>query len=263
MPGKGCPGHRAAALEGAGAGDAEAVRLVDEQHGVVLLGQGQQAGERGFVAQDAVEGFDGDQCARFRPVGQQPAGVLHAVVGERFGAGAAEPETVDHRGVAVFIRDDQGPGAAERRDHTDVGQIAGGEHQRRLHPGQHGQFLLEVQMQPGGSGHQARGRGARAPQRRGRRSCLGNPRVRREAQVVVAGQVDELFVRGAGERAADQAPAVPDRGLPLEPLGHRGAHAAPPRRRAGTRSWTSATAAVMPAVICSMSAAVLMYGGMV
>ena len=75
----------------------------------------------------------------------------------------------------------------------------------------------------------------------------------------------ELFIRGAGERAAGQAPAVPDCGLPLEPLGHRGAHAAPPNLvgthvRAGTRSWTSATAAVMPAVICSTSAAVLMYG---
>ena len=32
---------------------------------------------------------------------------------------------------------------------------------------------------------------------------------------------------------------------------------------AGVRSWTSATAAVIPAVICSTSAAVLMYGGMV
>ena len=36
MPGKGCPGHRAAALKGTGAGDAEAVGLVDEQHGVML-----------------------------------------------------------------------------------------------------------------------------------------------------------------------------------------------------------------------------------
>ena len=62
MPGKVCPGHRAAALEAAGAGDAEAVGFVDEQHGVVLLCQCQQVGERRFVAQDAVEGFDGDHA---------------------------------------------------------------------------------------------------------------------------------------------------------------------------------------------------------
>jgi hypothetical protein len=178
MPGQGGPGHRAAALEAAGAGDAEAVGLVDQQHGVVLPGQRQQVSERRLVAEDAVDGFDGDNRPRFLPSGEQAAGFRHAVVGEGFGAGAAEPEAVDHRGVAVLVRDDQGSGTAQRRDHPDVGQIAGGEDQCRFHPGQRGQFLLKVQMQLGGSGDQARGGGAGAPPRCGLRGCPGDPRVR-------------------------------------------------------------------------------------
>ncbi len=58
-------------------------------------------------------------------------------------------------------------------------------------------------------------------------AASASPRVRGEAKIVVAGQIDELFVSGAGERAADQAPAVPDGGLLLEPRVIEAAHAAP------------------------------------
>ena len=44
------------------------MRLVNEQHGVVLLGQCEEVRERGLVAVHAVDGFDGDECPRLRLV---------------------------------------------------------------------------------------------------------------------------------------------------------------------------------------------------
>ncbi|MCY1373217.1 hypothetical protein D9M69_604770 [compost metagenome] len=170
----------------------------------------------------------------------------------------------------MLIRHYQRPGPAERRDHPDVRQVAGREDQPGLHAGKRGQFPLKLKVKFGGAGNEARGCGTCAPPRQGVRGRFRQARVRGQAQIVVAGQIDEAFVGSTGEGPADQAPAVPHPGLPLEPLGHGGTHAAPPRpARAdpttsrAPASWTSVTAPTMPAVIWAMSAAVLMYGGIV
>ena len=119
----------------------------------------------------------------------------------------------------------------QRGHHGQVGQVAGGEHQRLRRPGEGGQLGLQPAVQLGRPGHQPGTGGARAPvPGRGRRR-LGQPRVRRQSQVVVGGQVDWPVVAG---RPGDQRPAQPGRG-PARPR-RPAAPPAPPARRSFPRS---------------------------
>ena len=200
------------------AAQAEAVGLVDdEQRTGGRAGLGELDQRRG-VTEHGVDRLGQHQHPPVAGAGEGGPDRGHVVVRRHHDLGPRQPGGVDQRGVDVGVGDDQGGPVDERGDHREVGVVAGRGDQRRRPAQEGGQLALEVVVQGEGPGHQAGGAGAGAPE--GRRLGRGGAdlRVPREAEVVVAGQVEHGLVGAVRDQPPDQ-PGGLARGRPLgEPV---------------------------------------------
>ena len=195
-----------------GTEDAEAVRVVDHQRGVVLRGQRRQLAQRRevtvhaehAVADDQPQPCRGGALVRQRrgeagEIGMRDARVLRT----------GQATTVDQRGVVEFVGDQQIVAAQQRAQHAEVGRPAGGEqqHARPLH--EVGELFFQLPVLAVVAGHQRRGAAAGAVGQ-GRTGGFGQPRVGGQAQVVVAAEIDaaapgdlQMRAMAAVDRPAD------------------------------------------------------------
>lgn len=95
--------------------------------------------------------------------------------------------------------------AGERRDGRQVGRVAGGQHQGRLETAEFGQLALEFGMQCGGAGDQPGSGRARTPLARGPGRGGGDVGVPRQAQIVVAREVQKSGRGGPGAQGTDES----------------------------------------------------------
>ena len=161
--------------------------------------------------------------------------------------GAAEPDGVDQRGVHVGVGDDQALAVDERGDRRQVGVVAGRQHEGRGLAEEAGEVGLELGVQRQGAGDQPRGAGAGAPGP----CCFGgrgdDGRVAREAEVVVAGQVERAVVGRSRPQAASQVELVAPSCLLAQPglPGIGGVTRRPPRLRRRRRCGATSSSVQM------------------
>ena len=105
------------------------------------------------------------------------------------------------------VGDDQGVAAGQRGDHGEVGVVAGGQHERRRLAEEVGQLVLDLGVQAGGAGDQAGRAGAGAPLVGGLGGGPHDVGVAGEAEVVVAGQVEDVRRPGACGTSRRVSPA--------------------------------------------------------
>ena len=126
------------------------------------------------------------------------------VVAEPHQLGAAERDRIDEAGVNELVGKDRVVTADERRDDTGIREVAAAENQRGGIALEVGQAPFELLVDGQRAGDQARSGRSRAILVE-RLPCGGNhARMFRQAQIVVAGKVQELapvqqdFAAGAG-----------------------------------------------------------------
>ncbi|MNT26503.1 hypothetical protein D3C72_1620790 [compost metagenome] len=109
---------------------AEAVGVIDNDPGVMALGQFQQLAQRRDIAVHAEHAVGHDQLAlagagrqqRFQRGGVAMRVALHV--------GAREPRPIDQRGMVERLAEQRGARGAQRGQHRHVGHVAGAEIQR-------------------------------------------------------------------------------------------------------------------------------------
>ena len=165
--------QQAAAL---GAMHADRMRLVDVGQRTVAARHRQQGAQRRDVAVHRVQRLEGHQL---RPVGierrESRVEVRGIVVREDHGLGTAAPDALDHRRMVVGVREHHATRqrGGEGRQHGVVGDVTGGEHQRRVLAVQRGELRLQRDDRIVGTGDVAGAAGAGAVARRAR---CGSPR---------------------------------------------------------------------------------------
>jgi hypothetical protein len=132
--------------------------------------------------------------------------------------GSGEAAAVDQGGVDVGVGDDRRLAAGQGGDRTHVGQEAGGEHQRRRRSAEAGQLVFQLGVQVGGAGDQAGAGRAGSPAQGGRGGRAADPFVAGQAQVVVAGQVEQVRVGLPGPKPARQPGGPALRGVHIKPV---------------------------------------------
>ena len=211
------------------AGNADGMGLVDDQHGVVRLGDRGQLDERCGVAEHGVDGLDEDEGTRLGAVAQ---GLLDCgevvVTRDHQRTGLGQPTGIDQGRVHMGVADDQRVRVGEGGDDPEVGVVARGEGEGGGMSGERREGRLELGVQLEGAGDEPRCAGAGSPlPRRGRRG-LDHARVAAEPEVVVAGQVDDVGGRRAGSEVTLEAAFLARLPPGVEPVveAHRTAAAA-------------------------------------
>ena len=193
----------------AGAEHAEGMGLIHQQRHPVACAEGRQGGQGRRAAFHAVEAFAEHQQGGLgagAPLAEQEAlEIGRVVVGEALQAGAAGAHAGQQRVVDQAIGQHQAVAIGEGADGGQVGLEAAGEEQHPLAPQPGGQGLLQLQMHRTGAADQARGGGAEAAGVEFGRSGRQHGRIATEAQVVVAGQVQQ---GGGRRRAGSSGPGV-------------------------------------------------------
>ena len=207
--------------------------LVQVDEGAVAFGHPAQRGHVGAVAVHAEHTFRHNQ-ARARlagALGQQRIQVVEIVVPETYlpharglaavmQAGMVQP-VAEHQRVALARYAQQG------RQHGGVDLPARGEQQRRLGPLEAGQLGFDGFVQVEIARHQARGARAGAMARRPVGHALGQQGMPGQAEIVVAGEIDDVAAverhMPAARRgdSAQTAPRLALRGA-VELLGKQG-----------------------------------------
>ena len=118
---------------------------------------------------------------------------VDVVVPEPLHRGTRELGAGDQRVVGVLVEHDVVVTAEEAADGADVGDVAGGEHQRRLTAVEVGQLVLEGAVEVEGAVQEAGAGDAGAVSPGGHLGGLDHLRVVREAQVVVRAEVDVVL----------------------------------------------------------------------
>ena len=199
---------------------AEAVRIVDDEPGVVRVGQREQARERRDIAVHAEHRIGGDELAprgRGREARRQRVRVAMRIAHERR---PREQRAVVQARVIELVGEDRVVAAGERRQDREVGEIARRERERpraRAGRDERGQFALRASScgaawphtrcdAPAPTPHCADGRRRRRDQRR----------VVRESEVVVAGEREQrrpVDAHARALRAVEHAPRARQPGL--------------------------------------------------
>ncbi len=132
---------------------------------------------------------------------------LDVVVPEPLHGGAGELGAGEQRVVGVLVEDDEVVAVEQAADGADVGDVAGGEHQRGFPLVELGQLGLEGAVEVEGAVEEAGAGDPGAVPTGGRLGGFDHLRVVREAQVVVGAEVDvvvaldgEPGLRGALDR---------------------------------------------------------------
>ena len=109
---------------------AEAVRVIDDEPGVVAFGQRQQLRQRREVAVHAEHGVGHDQFAPRLAAGEQALQRIGIVVRVAVMLGARQQCSVDQRGVVQAVGEDRVTTTGQRRQQAEVGHHAGAEKER-------------------------------------------------------------------------------------------------------------------------------------
>jgi hypothetical protein len=112
--------------------DAEAVRVVDDQPGIVALGQREDQRQRGEVAVHAEHGVGDDHLAGSIAGGQLPfqrGDIVVRIALDIGPVGLGQLHGVDQRGVVQLVGEHRVAAAGQGRRDGEVGQVAGGEGQ--------------------------------------------------------------------------------------------------------------------------------------
>ena len=139
--------------------------LVEIGHRAVLFGDVADFLDRRDVAIHRIDRFEGDDlrhvAAIFR---QQPVEILRIIVLPDALLGPGVADALDHRGMVAFVGEDDAARdvRSERAERGPVGDIAGGEQQRRLLAVQVGKLALKHDVVVVGAGDVAGAAGAGA-----------------------------------------------------------------------------------------------------
>ena len=120
-------------------------------------------------------------------------GVGDVFVAEDFDFGAGEAGTVNDAGVVELVGEDEVVFAEDGGDGPGVGGESGLEDDAGFDAFEGGDFFFELHMEAHGSGDSANSAGAYAVVADGGDGGFFEPGVVAEAEVVVAGEVDDLF----------------------------------------------------------------------
>ena len=109
--------------------------LIHHEPRAIFLGDGAKLGQRGGIAQHAVEPFGDHQRALglFPQTPQALAQVLGVIVAEGKEIGPADAAAVIDAGMAMTVQYDLVAGAQDAHQKTQIGLIAGGKHHGRRH----------------------------------------------------------------------------------------------------------------------------------
>ena len=188
---------RAAAVA---AEDSGGVGVVDHHDGVVFFGQFGEFGDGADVAvhgEDAV-GDDELYAGLVLDFLEELLAVGDVFVAEDLDFGAGETGAVDDGGVVEFVGQDEVFFAEDGADGAGVGGEAGLEDDAGFDVFEGGDFALELHVDAHGAGDGADGAGAYAVVSDGLDGGFGEFWVVAEAEVVVAGEIDDaLAVVGA------------------------------------------------------------------
>ena len=135
--------------------------------------------------------------ARAASCALQRGGVAVRIVVDR---GARDAARVDQRGVVEAVAEDRAAFPDERRREPEVCHVAGREEQRALAAGEFREFLFERVVLALVTRDEVRGARADAVQARRLDERLGHARMRGEAEVVVAAEIDAARRRRARSR---------------------------------------------------------------
>ena len=187
---------------------ADGMGLVDEGQRAVAPRDGQQLAQRRDVAVHRVQRFERHQLRPGRVErGESRLEVRGVAVREHDGFGAAAPDALDHRRVVVGVGQHHAPGqrAGEGREHRVVGDVAGGEHQRRVLAVQRREFRFERDDRVVGARDVAGATGAGAVARQREPARLEHQRVAAHAEVVVAAPDGDRAAHAVEGRERDRA----------------------------------------------------------
>jgi hypothetical protein len=180
---------------------AERVCFVEEQTGVVSIGERPEAGDRGEVPVHREDGLRGDQGgpgvrARLR---QEVSEVIEVTMSIDENARSAQATSIDDTGVVECVAEYEVSRAEERLQRTDVGGVSGREQDRARKPDERGQRRLRARVAVEGTCDQATRSGAGRDERSlGDRSS--EARISGEAEIVVGREADEVALADPDHR---------------------------------------------------------------
>jgi hypothetical protein len=196
---------------------AKRVRLVHHQHRASPAAHLVQRPQRSQIAIDTIHRIGHDQRALLAALGQHPVHRGDVVVRHHGDPRPRQPARVHQRGVIRGVGHDQRASPRQRRQHTEVRRVSGGEHQCSFGTAEVGEFSLERRMQLDRTGDQP-GAGRPGPpglhgvDRRGH-----DPWIAREPEVVVARQIEQAVVRPSRPQLATQTCGPPHIRVRVEP----------------------------------------------
>ena len=192
--------------------DAGGVGFVDQEHRIVLFGQFGEARERGEVAVHAEERVGGDQpAAEVARCAEHLFECFRVAVRVDEARGPGQPAAVDEAGVVLGVGKDRVAVVHQRGNDAGVGGEAGREDKGCFGAFELGEAALQFGVTRRTATHQ-RTRATAPPfalDRRAGGRC--QPRVRRQAEVVVRAEVHQLAAiernRGRLRTVADRQPS--------------------------------------------------------
>ena len=175
--------------------DARGVGVVDHHDGVVLPGESGELVDGADVAVHRKDAVRDDELAAGLVLDffEELFGVGDIFVAEDLDLGAGETGAIDDGGVVQFVRQDEVAFAEDGGDSAGIGGEAGLEDDAGLDVFEAGDLFFELHVDAHGAGDGADGAGADAEffgRGDGGFAELG---VIAEAEIVVAGEVDDLF----------------------------------------------------------------------
>ncbi len=173
---------------------AQRVGLVDVEERLVALLDFDEPRQVGNIAVHAVHALDGDRHAAIGgpQLFQQLVERAPVVVREGPAAGARQHRALHDAVVGQRVVDDQVAGSEQVAERGFVGAVAADEDQRRVDADEAGQLGFELAVDRLFAGHEAAGRDAGAKAVDGPLDGGHDATVARHADVVVAGEADQL-----------------------------------------------------------------------
>ena len=183
---------------------ARGVGVVDHHDGAVLLGQGGELVHRADVAVHREHAVGDDQLVAGLVL-RSPAAVPRSgdvLVAKDLDLGAREPRAVDDAGVVQLVGEDEVVLAQDRAHGAGVGRESALEDHAGFDVLEARDLLFEFHVDAHGAGDGAHCARAHAQFARGLQGRLDQLGVVAQAEVVVAGQVDDLACRRNGRPGA-------------------------------------------------------------
>ena len=175
--------------------DAGGVGVVDHHDGVVLLGECGELVDGTDVAVHREDAVGDDELAAglVLDLFEELFGVGDVLVAEDLDLGAGEAGAVDDGGVVELVRQDEVAFAEDGGDGAGVGGEAGLEDDAGFDVLEAGDLFFELHVDAHGAGDGADGSGADAELLGGGDGGFAEFGMVAEAEIVVAGEVDDLF----------------------------------------------------------------------